>query len=34
MRKDEISLEDIRNAARRRSRYVEGISRAEFLLDD
>lgn len=34
MRRDEGSLEDIRNAARRCRAYVEGMSRAEFLADD
>lgn len=34
MRRDEVSLEDIRNAARRATGYVRGMTRAEFLADD
>lgn len=34
MQRDEVALEDIRNAARRAVSYVEGMNRAEFEADD
>ena len=34
MRRDEVSLEDIRLAAGRARSYVAGMARAEFLADD
>lgn len=33
MRRDEVSAEDIRNAARRVAEYIGGLSRADFLGD-
>src|SRR5262245_23699016 len=34
MRRDEVSLEDIRNAARRARSYIEDMTRTKFLTDD
>ena len=34
MRRDEVSLSDMRNAARRASSYVSGMTRAVFVADD
>lgn len=34
MRRDEVSLEDIRNAAKRAIAYAKGMTRAQFLSDD
>jgi hypothetical protein len=34
MQRDEVPLEDIRNAARRASSYIEGMSRGAFLEDN
>ena len=34
MRRDEVSLEDIRSAASRAVEYARGMTRAQFLSDD
>jgi uncharacterized protein with HEPN domain len=34
MRRDEVSLADMRNAARRASGYIQGMTRAAFIVDD